>query len=83
MEKAERSELTELVESKVRTGEVTFIKTGEGKIIRIDFTITLHVRPTAPTGDIDLLVLLQHPKFAYPPVVGGALRKRVRVKVVT
>jgi hypothetical protein len=83
VEKAERSELTELVESEVRTGEVTLIKTGEGKVIRIDFIITLHVQPTAPTGNIDLLVVFRHPKFVYPPVVGGELRRRVRVKVVS
>lgn len=82
VERAERSELIELVEVGVRTGEVSLIKTGEGKVIRIDFTATLHVRPTAPTGDIDLLFVFRHPKFVYPPVVGGELLKRVRVKVV-
>jgi hypothetical protein len=82
VERAERSELTELVEIGVRTEEVTLIKTGEGNVIRIDFTVTLYVRPPAPTGDIDLLIVFRHPKFVYPPVVGGELHKRVRVKVV-
>jgi hypothetical protein len=83
VEKAERSELIESVEIGVRIGEVSLIEIGSGgKAIRIDFTATLNVRPTAPTGDIDFLVVFQHPKFVYPPVVGGELRKRVRVKIV-
>jgi hypothetical protein len=82
VEKADRPELAQLVEIGVRTGEVSMIEMDPGRVIRIDFTVELHVSPSAPAGDIDLLVVFRHPKFVYPPVVGGELRKRMRVKVV-
>lgn len=75
--------LSRSLEVQVFTSNVSLTRLGQGKLLKIDFDVTLRARPSTAQGDVDLLVVFRHPKFTYPPVVGGEPRARFRVKLVS
>lgn len=79
--KAEKEELLKTLELEVAPIGVSLESLGPGQSLKVYFTLSLRAAPGAAQGEVAYIVLFRHPKFAYPPVVGGTPHARIRLRL--